>query len=873
LTATVTDDNQNPVQDGTSVRFIILPGGSGSVVGTSLTDDGVATSTITSGVDGDTVHVEASMETARDTVEVFFKAMVLALSSDPTVLSADGKAKATITALLRDEDNIPIEGKQIDFRTTIGTIPSPRTTDQNGLAQTTLTSEQENGVAVITAETGNLSTTFPVAFSGITMTVTASPSNLVADGSSTSTITASLVDPNGDAVANRPVTFGVESAEISPQTVTTEPDGKAIAYLKSSTAGTKTVTAAGAGALGEVDVTFTGFTFNISADPQSITAGLDSTEISAQLLDSDLDPVTGAVVNFSATLGQIADSGVTNSLGQARVWFSSTSTGTAVITATALLGDTLEVSSSISVEIGSSPSANLVLTANPRVVKVNGGTSTLTAVVTDANLNPVANASVGFRLLSGPHGGENLNPATATTSGNGLATTTFTAGSIASAAVNDVDIMAFIPGIGVESEVVEMTIAGAPKHITVGYSLPPKTQDGSYSLSVAAIVSDISGNAVVDGTLVLFSINPVIGAITSPVATTNGQATTSLIYPPSQAGTAVSLLAESGGISADAVNLVLPGASGVIANVELEAADNSILADGQSQTSVTALVEDPNGSPVGDVVVQFQSQLGSIQSPVKSEPKSIGGTENPNWGKATTTLTSRADTTTSGLLDQITAVAGGITSDPIDIEYKGISLTVSSDDDAINADGISTTTVRAILKQKDSNVPITSATVYFGTDLGTIVGSAPTNSSGVATTTLTAADQAGTANINAIYGPSIVKTTSVEFVTSTVEPGDPALIIIAIGLLSDREDTGLGTYKIPVSAIVSDDSGNPVEDGLDIIFSLPGSSGEMVIESVAKTNNGVATTTLTYDHDVAGDPIQIRAEYDGLVETDTKTLP
>jgi len=835
LTATVTDGYQNPLPDGTVVQFAILEGGSGSIVSSATTVNGVATTTLTSGTARDTVLVRASVGAVSDTVEVIYKGLSLSLNAEPSILNADGEDKAKITALLRDDDANPVANRLVSFRSEMGTIKSPKETDENGLAVTYLVSDKCNGRTMVTAETGNLVSSVPVNFTGITLELTASPSNLIADNKSTSTIRAVLRDPAGKAIPNKLIRFSAEGATVYPESSYTNPAGEAQASLKSSSAGTKVVTAEGAGASGSVEVNFTGYTFLLSVEPQSITAGTDTATVTAVLYDSKLIPLEGVTVNFSATLGSIDKTGVTDNHGETAVGFFCSSAGSATITATAVIGDTLEVQSSVTIDIRSSPPKKITLTADPRVVQVNGGTSTLTAVVTDLNDNPVSNTTVSFRILSGPRGGESIDPAIATTSANGVATTVFSSGSVASSSVNDVDIQAFIPGLEIESDIVELTIAGAPKSITVGYSLPYiDNQDGTYSLPVAAIVSDISGNAVIDGTLVLFSTTPVVGAIISPVATVNGKATTRLTYPSSKAGTSCVINAESGGISASTANVVLPGASGVISEVELTTDHESILADGQEQARITALVKDPNGSPVGDVIVRFHANLGTIDGLVKTGTQYLAtGAENKNWGKATAVLISKADTTVAGLTDEITATAGGVTSSPLTITYRGVSLVLLPDQSAISSEKASTT-IRAFLKEKSSNIPITNATVYFGTDLGSIVGSAVTDQSGVAATVLTSQGVAGTATITAVYGSTIMQSTKVKF----LEP-NPYFAELSV---DDNSILGDGLAGTTVRGLVKDSTAGESVPGATIY--LNSNVGD-VVSPVESDDSGYFTAAYT----------------------------
>jgi hypothetical protein len=95
------------------------------------------------------------------------------------------------------------------------------------------------------------------------VTVTISPSSLLADGSAQTTATAHLTDASGDAFVGRTVTFTASPAEgptISGATSTTNSANEAVATLTASrTAGTYTITATdtAAGVTGSAEVTQT----------------------------------------------------------------------------------------------------------------------------------------------------------------------------------------------------------------------------------------------------------------------------------------------------------------------------------------------------------------------------------------------------------------------------------------------------------------------------------------------------------------------------------------------------------------------------------------------------------------------------------------
>ena len=73
----------------------------------------------------------------------------LTLTAYPEVIEANGVDTATITALVTDEFGRGISGIRVIFNTSIGTIDSPKTTSDEGIATTTLTSSTSPGTAVV----------------------------------------------------------------------------------------------------------------------------------------------------------------------------------------------------------------------------------------------------------------------------------------------------------------------------------------------------------------------------------------------------------------------------------------------------------------------------------------------------------------------------------------------------------------------------------------------------------------------------------------------------------------------------------------------------------------------------------------------------
>jgi adhesin/invasin len=157
--------------------------------------------------------------------------------------------------------NNPVaNGTVVTFTTSLGTINPLITTTTNGIALATLTPGTRTGTAVVTATVGTAwgttSVTFTTSFPPQNVVVTAYPTQIPADGASTSTITATVTEAYGNPVAdgttaNFFVTSGATIAPVSASTV----GGIATATLRAGTTPTTVTVRVIAGSrIGEVNV-------------------------------------------------------------------------------------------------------------------------------------------------------------------------------------------------------------------------------------------------------------------------------------------------------------------------------------------------------------------------------------------------------------------------------------------------------------------------------------------------------------------------------------------------------------------------------------------------------------------------------------------
>ncbi|MCK5733401.1 MAG: Ig-like domain-containing protein [Candidatus Latescibacteria bacterium] len=823
----------------------------GSIVREAITDEsGVAEHAVTSGTEPGTAIVTAVYGTSlSDTVSVEFTPLMLAMTmilrADPAVVQANGESKARIVTLLRDKaHHNPVEGAEIYFATTLGTIPASAITDQDGLAVVVLQSDRANGKAVVTARYGNYEERTEVLLSGVVLEMRANPQDLIADGRTGSVVTVSLKDAAAIPISGETIQFSTDLGMLDRSEGITDVYGTVTAVLTSTVSGMATVRAEGAGVTGSVPVSFTDYLFSVSAEPAGFSVSA-SAALRATLLDNNREPVTGIPVTFSTTLGRMeASRETTDASGQAEAILTSTQSGTALVTATAETPGG-NVSSTVEVAVSSASPTSVLLQVAPSIIAVDGGAAEVTAIVTDDRGNPVADALIGF-TFEGARGGAHLNPGTATTNANGVARTAFYSGSLASSTLGDVSISARVEGAEVTSNLMSLTISGAPANLTVGYTPTPSDHgDGTFDIPIAALVADINGNPVVDGTQVYFGVDRDAGVILSPIATQQGRATTRFTYPESAAGDTVQIQCQSGGIR-DTLPVTLPGFSGTVAKVTLSATHSGILGDGEDWTEIVALVTDTRENPVGNIMVTFTSTEGRIEGSAVTEARYIDvfyGTRNLHWGVARVRLTSSA--VEEDIVASVKASVGEKESAPFEVAFRGIALEVISEA-AVVAAGGEHLPVTVTLKETTTHTPLVEVPLRFGTSLGTIVGTVLTDESGVAKNVLISGDVPGTATLTVAYGPGIRKTISVEI--APVRGADPASIVLVSAQPTTIGVKGSGDNETATIVFeVTDAYGMSVQDGTPIVLTLVGGIANLdasVSPDTARTVGGRASATL-----------------------------
>ena len=375
--------------------------------------------------------------------------------TDTPTLPSGGTTPANISVLVRDSNNQFIKDVPVQFSASSGglSVTNP-VTDANGIARATLlpAGDPSNRVITVSASASGQTGTTTVAVSGTTITLQG-PDSLVTN--TAGSYEAIVSSSGGTPLANQSVALtSTPAATFSAATVTTDANGRA-AFTMTPTSGTSvTLNAAAAGATASKRVSVSADSFSFTAPPADTAYGLATPATLTTMWSSGGTPVSAGTVTFSTTRGTISSTNpITPTAGQAAVTLSSTTAGEAVVTATNSNGG----STQRRILFVAANAAAIDLQANPFTVSINQS-STLTAVVRDANNNLVAGKNVVFSL-SDPTGGS-LSVGTAITDSQGRASTVYRASSTTSA-TNGVHVTATVPG-SPATDTVDLTVAGSP---------------------------------------------------------------------------------------------------------------------------------------------------------------------------------------------------------------------------------------------------------------------------------------------------------------------------------------------------------------------------------------------------------------------------
>lgn len=445
-----------------------------------------------------------------DTVDITVGSV--ALIADTLQLGSSTASKVELTALVRDTNNVVLADVPVNFSSDSGELVQiDSVTGENGVARATLTTQtnKNNRDIKVMARVQQQSSELTVSVVGTAIEVAAPDSVVLADST---TIDMFLTDSNGAGIQGVEIevtsSLGNTLSDTSP--ATSGNAGKASFTYTAVNSGTDTLTVTALGATNSVVI-------NISADA---FAFIDTDTEDGQVLEVDLNTAqalnvewlvnntanVGQEVTFNTTRGVIADSAanlatsvtssdVTDAEGKAQAFVRSQFAGLATISAVGGEGSDA-VSAKKVIEFVAVNPTKVETQAFPAQVGA-GESSTVRAIVRDANNNPVKNQVVVFSLDNSAGG--TISTGTAVTNSQGVASTVFTADTTTGGGVNGLNLVirASLQSNNAVFDVTDIAVGERTLFFRFGTgNVITKPSDSTYAKEFSIVVTDSSGNAV-----------------------------------------------------------------------------------------------------------------------------------------------------------------------------------------------------------------------------------------------------------------------------------------------------------------------------------------------------------------------------------------
>jgi hypothetical protein len=391
-TATVTDAQRRglsaePVAFGSS--------DSGEVIGAvKNAGNGVYTATITVSTTLGTATITAtdgSVSGHASLVQTVGPAASVAVTLKPASVVADGVSSTTATATVTDAEGRGLSAEPVAFGSSdAGEVISAVKNAGNGTYTATITASTTVGTATITATDGSVSGHAALAQTAgppVSVAVTVKPASIVADGVSSTTVTATVTDAEGHGLPAEPVAFASSDPNETIGALKNAGNGSYTATVTASTTvGTATITATDGSLSGHVGLVQTAgppASVAVALKPASVVAdGVSTTTATATVTDAERHGLPGEPVTFASsdpneTVGAVKNAGNGNYTATIT---SSTTVGTATITAS---DGSLSGQAALAQTVG--PAASVSMTLQPASIVADGvSTTTATATVTDA---------------------------------------------------------------------------------------------------------------------------------------------------------------------------------------------------------------------------------------------------------------------------------------------------------------------------------------------------------------------------------------------------------------------------------------------------------------------------------------------------------
>ncbi|WP_299071666.1 Ig-like domain-containing protein [uncultured Paraglaciecola sp.] len=513
LTAMATDSNGDPVVS-TLITYSFQPEGLavfGNDSGTASTDaSGMAIIDILVGASsgaGEVVATLSSGETAATTFNSAGKNInalpaSLDLFSNSTLLASSGSDEIELIALVKDKNNVLLEGVDVTFSANSGASikiengGSVAVTGVDGIARALLNTQNkpENRTIVVTANAAGLpeSQSLDIQVLGTVLAINGPPSVILGESAN---FTVFLSDFDGVGIANQEIQLNSQNGnDFEATNFVTDGEGQVLVKFTGSYSGMDVITASALNTSGTLNVSVQQDQFSFTQVPDEEIPLGTSKNIELTWLKENV-PFANGDITLTTTRGTLSKTNVkTNSSGKASFQISSNNAGLAIISAQGIDADDNVVNVTAEVEFIATHVSNMILSASPNSIGPAGQKSTITAVLRDAAGNLVKGKVVNFTTDDVSSG--QISPASAITDGNGLASTVYTSLNVTSE--DGITVSATEPSSGIASSV-NLTVANRAQFISIGTgNIIEAPDETSYLKKFTVFVTDANSNPVSD---------------------------------------------------------------------------------------------------------------------------------------------------------------------------------------------------------------------------------------------------------------------------------------------------------------------------------------------------------------------------------------
>lgn len=834
ITATVVDNNGFPVK-GVTVNFTSRTNSAEMTNGGQAVtnEQGKATvtytntrSSIESAARPDTV--EASLENGSSTLSTSINVNADASTAHLTLLQAlfdtvsagettslyievkdnygNGVPQHQVTLSVSPSEGVTLSNNGIYTTNYYGNFYASFTATKAGVYQVTATLENGDSMQQTVTYVPNVT--------NAEITLAASKDPVIADNNDLTTLTATVADTEGNAIASTEVTFTLPEDVKANFTLSdggkaiTDADGKAKVTLKGTKAGAHTVIASMTGGKSEqlvvnfiADTLTAQVNLNVTED-NFIANNVGMTTLQATVTDGNGNPLANEAVTFtlpadvsaSFTLGQ-GGSAITDINGKAEVTLSGTKSGTYPVTVSVNnygVSDTKQVT--LIADAGTAKLASLTSVYSFVVSTTEG--ATMTASVTDANGNPVEGIKVNFRGTS-----VTLSSTSVETDDRGFAEILVTSTEVGlktvSASLADKPTEVISRLLNASADVNSATITSL--------EIPEGQLMVAQDVAVKAHVNDQFGNPVAHQP-VTFSVEPSSQMIISQnTVSTNTQGVAEVTMTPERNGSYMVKASLANGASLEKQLEAIDEKLTLTASIPL------IGVYAPTGTTLTATLTSANGTPVEGQVINFS---------VTPEGATLSG------GKVRTNSSGQAPVVlTSNKVGTYTVTASfhnGVTiQTQTTVKVTGNSSTAHvasfiADPSTIAATNSDLSTLKATVEDGSGNL-IEGLTVYFALKSGSATLTsltAVTDQNGIATTSVKGA-MTGSVTVSAVTTAGGMQTVDITLVAGPADASQSVLKNNRSSLKGDFTDSA------ELHLVLHDISGNPIKvsEGMEFVQS------------------------------------------------------